>query len=58
MDFNTWNVILSIFNIFGGISGIIRLILTINFHVIGQDMMIFEAIIDVLSLDKNLLRIG
>ena len=58
MDLNTWNVILLIFNIFGGISGIIRLILTINCHVIGQDMMIFEAIIDALSLDKNLLRIG
>ena len=58
MDLNIWNGILSIFSIFGGISGIIRLILTINCHVIGQDMMILEAIIDALSLDKNLLRIG
>ena len=45
-------------SIFEVISVIIRLILTINCHVIGQDMMILEAIIDALSLDKNLLRIG
>ena len=49
VDLNTWNGILSIFSIFGRISGIIRLILTINCHVIGQNMMIFEAIIVALS---------